>query len=242
MPVPLLWSTAALAATVGAAYPPPTGATRTPDDAFGAWLQALPLRPAGAPIRTHDGQPVPHDGRPVDLPLVRGDLQQCADSALRLRAEFLRSQGRADELAFRATSGDPLPWARYRAGETPYAAGAGIRWRSADPAGQTWDGWLTRVFMWAGTRSLQAYETTAVDTPRSGDVLVQGGSPGHAVVVLDVATRGDQTLLLLGEGFMPAQDFHVEHGPASGWWTWGPAGVDLGHWHMPVDSLRRWRE
>ncbi len=237
-----LWSVAAVATSVGAAYPPPDGAARAPDDAFGAWLQALPLRPQGARILTHDGRPVAHDGRPVDLPLVRGDLQQCADSAIRLRAEFMRAQGRADALSFRATSGDPLPWARFRAGETPYAAAGGIRWRASDPAGQTWDRWLSHVFMWAGTRSLQAYETTPAARPRAGDVLVQGGSPGHAVVILDVATRGDQTLLLLGEGFMPAQDFHVEHGPVAGWWPWGAAGVDLGHWHMPADSLRRWPE
>ena len=240
--VPLLLLTAAHAASVGEAYPPPTGFTRSPDDAFGAWLQALPLRPAGAGILTHDGHAVRHDGRPVDLPLVPGDLQQCADSALRLRAEFLRGQGRADDLSFHATSGDPLPWARYRAGEVPFARSNRIGWRQVDPADQTWEGWLTAVFTWAGTRSLEAYETRPVDQPRAGDVLVQGGSPGHAVVVLDVARRGDEALLLQGEGFMPAQDFHVEHGPVGGWWPWGAGGVDLGHWHLPQDSLRRWRE
>ena len=94
--------------------------------------------------------------------------------------------------------------------------------------------------MWAGTRSLAAYETRAVGQPQAGDVLVVGGSPGHAVVLLDVATRGDEVLLLIGEGYMPAQDFHVEHGPVGGWWVWSEDGVDLGHWRMPPSSLRRW--
>lgn len=241
MPPLALLSAAAFAATIGEAYPPPAGATRVADDAFGAWLQALPLRPAGTPIRTHDGARVRHDGRPVSLPLVRGDLQQCADSAIRLRAEFARARGAADDLSFKATSGDPIPWARYRDGETPYATGNKVQWKRTDPATQSWEGWLSKVFTWAGTRSLAAYETVRVDTPRAGDMLIVGGSPGHAVVLLDVATRGDQTLLLIGEGFMPAQDFHVEHGPEQGWWLWSDEGVDLGHWEMPGDSLRRWR-
>jgi hypothetical protein len=241
MPALVLLSAAALAATVGEAYPPPPGATRVADDAFGAWLQDLPLRPEGTPVRTHDGHRVGHDGRPVSLPLVRGDLQQCADSAIRLRAECARARGEAGDLSFKATSGDPIPWARYRDGETPYATGNTVRWRAADPARQTWEGWLSKVFLWAGTRSLAAYETTPAGTPRAGDLLVVGGSPGHAVVLLDVARREDETLLLLGEGYMPAQDFHVEHGPVGGWWVWSEEGIDLGHWAMPGDSLRRWR-
>lgn len=241
MMLPLLFSAVAAAATVGEAYPPPPGATRLPTDAYGAWLRSLPLRPDGVPIRTHDGRIVAHDGRPVSLPLVRGDLQQCADSAIRLRAEFTRAVGDAGGLSFHATSGDPLPWRRFSGGERPRAVGNRIVWSPVDPAGQTWEAWLTAVFMWAGTRSLAAHDTAPVATPRAGDMLIVGGSPGHAVVLLDVATRGAETLLLLGEGYMPAQDFHVEHGPQQGWWTWSDAGVDLGHWAMPADSLRRWR-
>ena len=237
----LLVTPAAFAVTIGEHYPPPDGASRTEDDAYGAWLQALPLRRLGSPIRTHHGRVVRHDGRPVSLPLVRGDLQQCADSAIRLRAEFARSRGLEADLSFHATSGDPLPWGRYAGGERPRAEGNKIVWSRVNPGGQTWDGWLSAVFMWAGTRSLAAYETTKVETPRAGDMLVEGGSPGHAVVLLDVATRGEQTLLLIGEGYMPAQDFHVEHGPEAGWWVWSDQGVDLGHWDMPRDSLRRWK-
>ncbi|MEC7948236.1 MAG: DUF4846 domain-containing protein [Myxococcota bacterium] len=236
-----MMSVAGLAASIGEAYPPPDGAIRIPDDAFGAWLQALPMRPIGTPIRTHDGRIVRHPGRPVSLPLVHGDLQQCADSAIRLRAEFARASDNADSLVFHATSGDPIPWSRYVAGERPLAIDNRIVWRSTDPAGQTWDGWLSAVFMWAGTRSLAAYETTAAETPRAGDMLVQAGSPGHAVVLLDVARRGSETFVLVGEGYMPAQDFHVEHGPQQGWWPWTDNGVDLGHWRMPRESLRRWK-
>ena len=46
--------------------------------------------------------------------------------------------------------------------------------------------------------------------PQPGDVLIQGGYPGHAVLVLDVAVAPDgRRWLLLGQSYMPAQEFHV---------------------------------
>src|SRR5688500_18610929 len=105
------------AETVQEAFPPPAGYTRAPTDPFGAWLGARALRPAGAPVRTHDGRVVPHRARVVDRPLVPGDLQQCADSAIRLRAEWLRESGGV--VTFHATSGDEMPWSRWAAGQRP---------------------------------------------------------------------------------------------------------------------------
>lgn len=223
--------------TVQAAYPAPDGFTRLPADGFGTWLRERALEPADVPIHTHDGRTVGHDGRVVVLPLVKGDLQQCADSAIRLRAEWLKEQGQP--VSFHATSGDPLPWARFEGGETPWADGNKVRWKQGSTG--RWEDYLSKVFTWAGTDSLARLDTVAAEAPRPGDLLVQGGFPGHAVVLLDVATRGEEVLFLLGEGFMPAQDFHVEHGPVEGWWPW-TGSVDLGHWAFDTSHLRRFRE
>jgi hypothetical protein len=233
------------AETIKEVYVPPAGAQRIQGDAFANWLQALPLKDEDAAIRTYSGRRVSHNGRPVDFPLVRGDLQQCADSAIRLRAEWIRaSGGDLTSLSYFATSGDPLPWSRYKGGEQPFVRSDRIAWRPVDPATQSWEGWLQAVFTWAGTRSLAAYETLPVTgEPKPGHLLVSPGSPGHAVVILDVAKglHGEGIFLLIGEGFMPAQDFHVEHGPHAGWWAWGSDGVRLNHWHMKRESLRRWK-
>jgi hypothetical protein len=43
---------------------------------------------------------------------------------------------------------------------------------------------------------------------------------------------------LVGEGYMPAQNFHVETGPVSGWWPWRD-GVKLDHWTLSKSTLRR---
>ncbi|MBW1877683.1 MAG: hypothetical protein JRJ84_04900 [Deltaproteobacteria bacterium] len=220
---------------VAEAFPPPAGAVRTPPDGFGAWLGTLELAPADEPVRTHNGAVVAHHARVVRLPLVPGDLQQCADSAIRLRAEWLRIQG--DEVSFHATSGDPMPWSRWEGGERPYESDNRLHWRPGTKGG--WEAYLAAVFTWAGTRSL-VLDTVEADTPRPGDLLVDPGSPGHAVVLLDVAERDDELLLLVGEGFMPAQSFHVELGPVDGWWLWDD-GLALPHWSFEASQLRRWR-
>ena len=146
----------------------------------------------------------------------------------------------AGDIAFHATSGDLLPWERYRNGERPYVKSNRIHWRLTQTEG-SWEGWLRSVFIWAGTLSLQAYDTVEADKPIPGDVLLEGGSPGHVVLILDVAKQGSHTYILIGEGFMPAQDFHIELGPESGWWRWDGDGLALNHWVFDADSLRRWR-
>ena len=170
--------------------------------------------------------------------MVPGDLQQCADAIIRLRAEYLLQADLA--VSFQSTSGDPMPWARYRDGETPYLVGDEVRWEAGGSG--SWEDYLVKVFNWAGTVSLQERETELVrGSPQPGDLLVQGGFPGHAVVLLDVAVEGERSWVLVGESFMPAQDFHVELGPEGGWWLW-EEGVDLPSWApFTPEDLRRWR-
>ncbi len=227
-----------LGSTVIGAYPPPRGAEAYPTQGFGAWLQNMELEPPSVPVTTYDGREVPGDFHVVKLPLVSGNLQQCADTAIRLRAEWLREQGR--DISFHATSGDAMPWSRYRDGEKAYEQNGALAWRDAPP--QSWDQYLSAVFMWAGTRSLR-YDTVEDDFPSAGDVLVLPGSPGHAVIVMAVAHAPGQHYILVGQGFMPAQRFHIVRGPHRGWWEWDPEdGARIGPWDFSAGSLRAWGE
>jgi hypothetical protein len=225
-----------LSSTVIGAYPPPQGTTLYRAEGFGAWLQALELAPPSEPVRTYDGRVVPGDFHVVKLPLVSGNLQQCADTAIRLRAEWLREQGREDEILFHATSGDAMPWSRYRGGEKAYEQDNRLSWRRVEP--QSWDQYLQAVFMWAGTMSL-SYDTVQDDFPSAGDVLVLPGAPGHAVIIMAVANRSGEIFVLAGQGFMPAQSFHLVRGPHAGWWRWDD-GAQIGPWTFPASSLRSW--
>lgn len=221
--------------TIFEAFPPPNGAVRNTRDEFGEWLVHLRVLDPGEPVRTFRGDVVSHHARVVDFPMVPGDLQQCADSAIRLRAEWLKTNGRP--IAFHATSGDLIPWKRWASGERPIEKGNHLVWVTG--GAKDWDGYLKAVFTWAGTRSL-VLDTEAATEPHSGDLILVPGSPGHVLVILDVASTSESQYVLIGEGYMPAQSFHVEIGPNSGWWLYSEE-LDLGHVVMPTSGLRRWR-
>ncbi|MES2640579.1 MAG: DUF4846 domain-containing protein [Myxococcota bacterium] len=244
----LLLLQTALAETLGEAFPPPPGAVRVEADAFGAWLRALPLHAAGRAVRTYDGRTVDIDvARVVDMPIGTRDLQQCADSALRLRATWERAVGRSP--AFHYTSGDLSAWAAWAAGTRPKVVGNDVTFvpgaARPDASDKAFEAWLMDLFTYAGTRSLPK-DTVAVTTPAPGDLVVQPGSPGHAVVLLDVATApvpsgGGRTWVLVGQGFMPAMDFHVLSGPAAGWFPVEGDTLPSYPLAVPWSGLRRWK-
>ena len=71
------------------------------------------------------------------------------------------------------------------------------------------------AFSYCGTLSLsKEMKSIPMSELSPGDVFIKGGSPGHAVLVLDVATNNQgKKIFLLGQSYMPAQDFHVLKNP-----------------------------
>lgn len=216
-------SFASASETVATAFPAPVGAVRATADSWGESLRSLPLYPPDRQVMSYQGDVLDMPAaRVVELPLVAGDLQQCADSILRLRAEWERKRGR--EPAYHYTSGFVSRWSDWKAGKRPVVSGSKVSLGGGGKVGDTeanWTGWLANLFMYAGTRSLGKDTVAPSGTPtadvRVGDLLVTPGSPGHAVLIVDVARGEGHTWALVGQGFMPAQDFHVVRGPAAGW-------------------------
>ena len=65
--------------------------------------------------------------------------------------------------------------------------------------------------IYAGTLSLDG-ETVPVNVSdiQAGDMFIKGGSPGHCVMVADVAqNRRRSRCFLLAQGYMPAQEFQI---------------------------------
>jgi len=239
----LLCFHAALAETLSAAFPPPAGAHRAPADAFGAWLGDLPLYEPGRQVLSYDGRPMAMNAaRVVNIPVGTRDLQQCADSALRLRATWQRSVGQSP--AFHYTSGDLSSWSGWSAGTRPRVSGSNVSFIAhaapPDTGDAGFEAWLMDLYTYAGTRSL-AFDTVAATEPRAGDLVVVPGSPGHAVVLLDVATDGATTWVLVGQGFMPAMDFHVLGGPDHGWFPVEGDVLPSSPISVPWSGLRRWK-
>ncbi len=199
------WRAPAAADTVETRFAPPPGTRRAPlaPGSFGAWLRGLPLLPAGAEVHLFDGRRKARQdvhAAVVDLDVGARDLQQCADAVMRLRAEYLFAAGRFADIRFHPDPGKPraLAWT----------------------GGAKRDGWarfLVRLFADAGTASLAAELPALGARPLApGDVLIQPGYPGHAVLVLDAADgAGGRRFVLLGQSYMPAQQFHLLRNPAS---------------------------
>ena len=239
---------AAACESLEARFPAPDGFVRVEaaPGTYAAWVRRLPMLPAGSPVRSHEGDTilVGTDARlagVVDLDVGKRDLQQCADSVLRLRAEYLWQAGRISALHFAFTSGQRFAYRAWARGFRPLPVKSRVRFvRRARPQAPSWPvfrAYLDEVFKWAGSLSL-AKEGRRVGAARvrPGDFLSIGGSPGHAVVVLDVARdpSGAQRVLI-GQGFMPAQSFHVlRASDASPWFSVEPSSaLEIPFWSRP---------
>jgi hypothetical protein len=213
---------------------PPEGFVRVPVDpgSFGAFLRTLPLAAPGTKLLAFDGRPLYDDGAHdavaaiVAIDVGKADLQQCADSVIRMHAEWLWSRGEQKRAEYKTLSGLPLSFDRWTRGHRTHLEGSKLVEAPGaapipSPSHTQYRAWLDGVFAWANTASL-ARDTRPVSLAElaPGDFMVMEGVPfGHAVLVLDVAKAPDGRLaLLLGQGYMPAQRFHVLRPQAASPW------------------------
>ena len=224
------------------------------DGTFGGWLRGLPLRDASAEVHAYDGSVLRRaDDRRVwavaELDVSPIDVQQCADSVIRMHAEWLWSRGDKAKIGYHFLSGDYATYQAYAGGERPQVDGNKVKWgrsAAASDSRKTFRSYLDMVFNYASTISL-AHRAKKLDKAdlAPGDFFVLPGGPGHAILILDVAIDASgKRVALLGQGFMPAQDFHVlESGEAgvSPWFSLEGDAVDTPFWPEPFpwSSLRR---
>lgn len=186
---------------------------------YGYFLHHLPLYPPSRAVRSYRDQPIlpanhRHVFAVVDLDLGLRDRQQCADSIMRLYGEYLFASDAADSAAFFWAGGRRFNYADWRRGLRPVRIDPRRhRYRFAKRAAvesgyRSFRRYLSYMFAWTGT--LHMVSEPKVSDPLPGDFFVQAGSPGHAVLILAVAKFADgRRALVLGQGFIPAQDFHV---------------------------------
>jgi hypothetical protein len=79
-----------------------------------------------------------------------------------------------------------------------------------------------------------------------GDVLIRGGSPGHAMLVVDMAEddKGHK-IYMLSQGYMPAQDIHIVKNPSdptkSPWFSLeGKGRIYTPEYIFNINELRAW--
>lgn len=183
-------------------------------NSFAEWLQNIPLK-KDKTVYLFDGSQKTNQQAQfavLNISVGKKNLQQCADAVMRLRAEYLFACNSFKEIHF--TDNDNTEY-----NFTPPYTTAHFK------------KYLDVVFGMCGSASL-AKQLKTVQTfsdIKPGDVIIRGGFPGHAVIVMDVAvnTTGKK-IFLLAQSYMPAQDIHV---------LVNPRNNDLSPWYLIDENL-----
>jgi hypothetical protein len=185
------------------------------ENSWGSFLRSLPLKPDGSEVKTYRGEIKPNYQTylaVVDLPIGTKDLHQCADAVMRLRAEYLFSQARFNEITFRQASGKTLFYSTWLAGKTPDKT-------------NLWT-YLETVFNTCNTSSLnQQLKSKSLERLAIGDVFITGPPPGHsfghAVIVVDKCVDNNGKLkFMLAQSYMPAQEIQILDNPSNPGCPW----------------------
>jgi len=224
---------------------------------FGDWLRHLPLKEADEPVRLFNGNLKRNQNAHVavvDIDIGERDLQQCADAVIRLRAEYLFSIGKYDDIRFTFTSGDTAVYSEWIRGMRPEVHGNDVSWIQRADVDSSYAGfrnYLDIVFMYSGSYSLEKelLSVGSTDSLRIGDVFIQGGFPGHAVIVANMAAdpRTGKRYCLLTQSYMPAQDIHILKNPMnpelSPWYEiGGTSRLETPEWMFEWEDAKRFEE
>lgn len=222
-------------------------------DSFGEHLRELPLKSHGSSVKYYDDN-LKRNSKVyigvVDLPIGDRDLHQCADAIMRLRADYLRAQKRYDEIKFSFNNGFVADYSKWKEGYRISYNGDSFSWKKkfapSDSDESYWK-YLEYVFSFAGTWSLEK-ELNAVTTEnmKIGDIFIYGGSPGHAVIVVDMIEDKTTGLkyFMLAQSYMPAQEIQILINPnneeTSPWYSTvvGDA-LKTPEWVFDGDALKR---
>ncbi len=239
--------------TIAERFDVPQGFTRvdSEEESFAYYLQNLPLKPDGTKVKYYDGREKLRDVylAVVDFSLGERDLQQCADAVIRLRAEYLYDMKRYDEIHFNFVSGFNAAFSKWADGNGISVDGNNVSWyrnSNNNSSYESFQKYLDIVYAYASTLSLDKELISKPLTDLAiGDVFIQGGSPGHSVIVVDMAVNENtgEKIFMLAQSYMPAQDIQILKGDieSSPWFSASIEDIlESPEWTFKVSDLKTW--
>lgn len=222
-------------------------------NSYSYYLRTLPLKPIGSKVLYFNNNIKENYNvyeAVIDLNIGDKNLHQCADAVIRLRAEYLWKQKEFDKIHFNLTNGFRVDYIEWMKGKRIKVTGNKTNWEQMKSPSNSykvfWE-YLELVFMYAGTLSLsQELKPIDIDDMKIGDVFIQGGSPGHAVLIVDIVInyKTKEKVFLLAQSYMPAQEIQILKNPndnsLSPWYS-----IDFGNvlntpeWTFYSDNLKR---
>jgi hypothetical protein len=242
--------------TIQTRFKPPQGFIRSEEvrNSFQSYLRNLKLKPIGTLVSIYNGAVKSNDNiycAVVDLDIGEKDLHQCADAIIRLRAEYLWETEQYERIHFKFTNGFEVQYKEWMKGKRVIIEGNKTYWNNQyAPSNSYTDFWnyLELIFMYAGTSSLQKeLKNISVEDASIGDVLIQGGFPGHGVIIVDKAVNHEtnQSLYILAQSYMPAQDIQILINPnnegISPWFDINSAIIKTPEWTFKSNDLMRFQ-
>ncbi len=179
--------------------PLPSGYQRVvvPENSFSAFVQKMPLKDRNW-IALFNGDilgPLAYDmWGVVNIPLLfTQDLEQCADYAMRIWAEYHKAAETLDNFYLFKYGGQKEHFSKSKRSYTSF---------------------LKRAFVNSNSHSLKkGCKVVEESDLLIGDMVVQNekGGIGHVSMIVDICqNEKGEKLYLMGYSFMPAQEFHVE--------------------------------
>ncbi|MDI9496745.1 MAG: DUF4846 domain-containing protein [Bacillota bacterium] len=243
--------------TVKDRYLPVEGYVRAEyeDGSFAEFLRNQKLKPYGEKVLYYDGRKKPSNGiydSVFDVDIGNRDLHQCADAIMLLRAEYLYSLGLYDKISFNFVSGFKAEYRKWMDGYRIRVNGNDAEYYKAAESSNTYEDfrkYMDMVFAYSGTLSLEKeLESVSIKNMNIGDVFIVGGSPGHAVIVVDMAVNSDgEKIFLLAQSYMPAQQTQILINPMdediSPWYSLKrKEKLVTPQWTFDLDMLKTWND
>ena len=190
-----------------------------PKDSYEYFVQNLKVKENGAAIYLYDGSKKFNQLNHlaiIDYDIGKVDLQQCADALIRIKAEYLFSQKRYDEIKFHLTNGFLFEYSKYQEGYRLQVKD-NTTWleKTANPDNsyEAFRTYLDDIFMYAGTLSVLT---------ESKNVKIEDIKPGmffidekHVVIVVNVIENNEGAkAFLVAQSYMPAQSIHILKNPS----------------------------
>jgi len=239
--------------TLNTRFAAPTGYERVKSDSnsFAFYLQNLPLKPEGSLVKYYNGAEKIKDvyAAVVNQPIRNKDLQQCADAVMRLKAEYHFSRKEYSAISFKLTNGFVMDYTKWMSGHRLQINGNTTWWELKKQPSNTYDDfldYLDQVFTFAGTLSLsKSLKSRPINEMQIGDVFIKGGSPGHAVIVVDMAKNAKgEKMFILAQSYMPAQETQILKNPndlnSSPWYTLPTSTLETPEWNFNATDLKTW--
>lgn len=235
-------------------YTVPNGFERIYNDDYSRFLRQFPLKNNNI-VKLHDNTDKVNNNiwdAVFDYDIGKGDLHQCADAVLYMRANFLYKKGLINKLHYNFVSGFKASYSDYithfykidnnNVSLVP-------RSRNLIDNSETLLKWLRQIFSYANTWSIDKYDSFSINISeiRPGDFFIKSNPPpsyGHAVNVVDVAVNKEtnKKVFMLSQSYMPAQETHVLINPKNGsvWYSLDEFNdIITPEWTFTVNQLKR---